>query len=42
MQLSILIVNYKSSRFISDCLHSADAALLANQQARSGNSHKRA
>ena len=32
MQLSILIVNYKSSRFISDCLHSADAALLANQQ----------
>jgi hypothetical protein len=32
MQLSILIVNYKSSRFICDCLHSADAALLANQQ----------
>ncbi len=32
MQLSIIIVNYKSSGFICDCLASADAQLLANEQ----------
>jgi GT2 family glycosyltransferase len=32
MQLSIIIVNYKSSGFICDCLASADKELLANNQ----------
>lgn len=32
MQLSIIIVNYKSSAYICDCLASADAAILANDQ----------
>ncbi len=32
MQLSIIIVNYKSSAYICDSLASADAAILANNQ----------
>lgn len=32
MQLSIIIVNYKSSAYICDCLSTADAGILANNQ----------